>query len=204
MQKRRNSNANALELRISCTNPSILRFPAIYICSIMGQLTASLIITACLLNLYHHRPDVPPPAWLQTLVHGCLQPLLCVRCHVRRRSNRKGDKRQAKYAPSDGQPYILPRVYTPIPQAVSLPEYVRNYLLKKIEDDKEAAILESNTEEWQVIARVLDRFFFIVFILFITILTAVIFKDIVQWRYIRVPWTRFIDPTLFSCTIGGI
>ena len=165
----------------------------------MGQLTASLIITACLLNLYHHRPDVPPPAWLQTLVHGCLEPLLCVRCHVRRRSKRKGDKRQAKYAPSDGQHYTLPRVYTPTPQAVSLPEYVRKYLLKKNEDNKEAAILESNTEEWQVIARILDRFFFILFTLFITILTAAVFVDILQWRYIMLPWNRLIDPTIFSC-----
>ena len=157
-----------------CPNPA---FAALFVVGIMCQLTASLIISACLLNIYHHRPDVPPPACIRTLINGCLAPLLCIRCG---KLSKCGNKKQ--YSPSSetqNQTITIAQVHSDT-QEVTLPEYIRTYITEKIERDRSNSIADFNKSEWQNIARVLERLSFIGFAIFIIIISTEVFTALNQ------------------------
>ena len=144
----------------------------------MCQLTASLVISAWLLNIYHHRPDVPPPTWLRSLVNGCLANLLCMNC--RKRSQCRGKIRKDQRTSSSetqSRPITLIQNHHSGPQEVTLPEYIHKYVIKRSELVGKASIDEFNKSEWQNIARILDRLFFIAFAIFnIVISVAILVK----------------------------
>ena len=161
----------------------------------MCQLTASLIITACLLNIYHHRPDVPPPVWLRKLVNGCLASLLCINCG--KRSHCRGKSPKDQYNPSSDTPSrsinLTPNHYAGS-QEVTLPGYIHKYVIQRSEQVGKASMDEFNKSEWQNIARILDRLFFVTFTTFNTLISVVILITLNQWflffdRY----WLACID-----------
>ena len=140
---------------------------AIYVCIVMCQLTVSLIITACLLNLYHHRPDVPPPAWLRRLVNGCLAPLLCINCGKGSKCRRKSRKdRYDPYSENQSRSVTLTQNHSSSLQEITLPEYIHTYVIKRSEHIGSCSIEDFNKREWQNIARILDRLFFMIFTIF--------------------------------------
>jgi hypothetical protein len=53
------------------------------------------------------------------------------------------------------------------------PKDVLKYIRKKIQDDAENDMLDQNREEWEHVARVLDRFLLIISMLFITLMAIV-------------------------------
>ena len=158
-------------------------FPAaLYICGTMGQLTVSLIISAVLLNIYHHRPDVPPPTWLCRLVDGCLTPLLCIR--RRKRPKLKDTPNNRPHNPSPQihpKTITLPRVRNRATRELNQQKYTHAHVTDKSEEDNNASIIDFNKSEWQNIARVLERLAFIAFTIFNTIFSVGLFTLLKQW-----------------------
>ena len=164
-----------------CISPIFNYFVAIYVVSIMSQMTLSLIISACLLNIYHHRSDIPPPACIRTLINGCLAPLLCIRCGKLSKCRSQNSKQQA--SPSSEREFpttCLFQAHHGSTQEISLPEYVRAYLIEKAELDRNTFLSDFNKCEWQKIARVLERLSFIGFAITITFLSVMVFLKLLQ------------------------
>ena len=158
----------------------------------MAMTATSILICVVVLNLHHRDPNAPVPLWLRRLTHNVMAPLVCMRSHTMQRG-------QAVYQLCEfSQNYAMSMQHTenhtteetplaaPTLEDANLCEQVC-YLTKS--SGKKKALLEEvvkhlrqitaklkekdETEalkaEWKTVAKILDRFFLMLFILIVII-----------------------------------
>ena len=140
---------------------------ASYITMSMIITALSLLATVLTLGVYHHSPNTPVPKWIRVVAFNFTGTLFFCGKKKSWLKNPKGNNTNAvhdiKVIELDKDQKDIATTALP-PEATKLcSEYLRKY-----KEDKE---VEQNREDWQRVARVLDRFFFVVFVLAITIMT---------------------------------
>ena len=156
-------------------------FAAIFIINIMCLISVSLIITIWILNLYYHSDDKPVPKWIKRLILEWIAAMPCVKCE------RPSTKVSSKNEMPD-EKVIMGSVETivvhddiPSPEKprkeIILPDYVSAFIQHSMEKEEAAAILDQNKSDWQSLARVMDRFFLIIFLVAMFIVSAMTYND---------------------------
>ena len=172
-----------------------LSFAASFIICIMAVISACLVITVWILNLYHHSNDKPVPKWIKRIVLEWVAAMLCVKCGWSKSkvSAAKSNTMNNGEADMRSQASIEVHDVVTLPdkpgKEIILPDYVRAYILRGAETEICAAISDQNKSDWQSLARVMDRLFLIIFLfvmIIITITNYLAYKNewITEWNQI--------------------
>lgn len=159
--------------KTSTTKPTLSHF---YVTA-MAESAFSLIATCFVLVIHFKGTEkgVPPmPAWIRRLFIDTIAPFVWVRINLREYSNEGLLALQEKFEESDGEPDMGP------PTMETLISEVR-VITKLIHDQNRQDEIE---EEWQILAKVFDRLFFLAF-LFIFIFSSLVILVPVYVRQIE-------------------
>ena len=146
-------------------------FAATFLICIMGQISVSVVITAWILNIYHHSDDKPVPKWMKRLILEWIATMLCLKC-----GPPKAEVSPLKLKITNNGDSIIRTVASVLlkgddqsPQnkdnETTLSDYMCAYVLHCAEKEESVVISDQNKSDWQSVARVLDRLFLIVFLL---------------------------------------
>ncbi len=143
----------------------------------------TVITTICVLYIFHHNADIPVPGWLQVIMFNCLGRVFC----IGGKTHRHGKTRS--YSKSNICPKLsfnkginitdiennssktFESIVTFPPEIMEL---TKKMLQKREEDERH----EKNKEDWQKVAIILDRFFLLLSVFGIAILSITIFVSI--------------------------
>ena len=154
-------------------------FAASFIINITCLLSAPLVISIWILNLYYHSADKPVPKWIKWLVLEWLATTVCLKCRcpvskVSAANSGSPDTRivMGSVASINVNEDFSSRKKTG--KEIIQPGYVCAFIPRSVEKEEAAAISDQNKSDWQSLARVLDRFFLgisLVAIIIITVMT---------------------------------
>ena len=148
----------------------------------MSLISSSLAITVWILNLYYHSDDRPIPKWAKHIMKW-ISAALCLKCG------------HSKSVVSPETPGMLnERVTTggtvssigvngevSIPETsaheIILPEYVREYVLRRAGKETSDATANQNKGDWEALARMMDRLFVIIFLVVTMIATVRVYTE---------------------------
>lgn len=179
------------DCRILVTRDTHLRvLPGIYLTLIMGMTTLSILFCVVVLNLHHEEKSTPVPRWLRC-VYNAVSFLLCVRRYdqeqrsylfplieVKRSLQRDVTYQREAPLPFDGM--FDSGVYTDYGRpksahkAGSVLEEILQHLRQitgRLKDSEEQDIIRL---QWKMLAKMLDRFFLILFVLLVLISSFVL------------------------------
>ena len=130
----------------------------------------SVLTTVVILAVYHHSPNTPVPKWMCMVVFNIIGTILF--CHTKehfQNSSSINSVDDMKVTKLEKDNKLLENT---LPHEIMA---LCNRYLNKYESDEQ---VEQNRENWQRVARILDRLFFIVFFIAITVLTLYVFTTL--------------------------
>ena len=136
----------------------------------MCFVAGSVALTACLLNIHHHSPERPVPAWVRKTVLHYLARALCWR-----QASCRGTHVIEIEPIMNGN-----GVNETIEATKGCISNLDAYFLHKLENAKEKSRLAANKTDWEDVARVLDRFFFLLYFMLQLIYVPYIFTPAEQ------------------------
>ena len=167
---------------------------------VMVMTAFSIIISVIVLDLHHHEPSNPVPRWLRQLVFGCMARMLCMETPYRNESSSLfqiahgrlkqpvSDADNASLDEEDlaedshvqGMNNFMKNLYDDL-EVVMAPKKRRplfDEILQHMRDIttkmKRNIKREQVKEEWKMVAKVIDRFLLVIFLIAIITLTATI------------------------------
>ena len=157
-------------------------FAASFIINIMCLLSASLVISMWILNLYYHSDDKPVPKWIKRLVLEWIAATLCLKCRCpvsKVSAANSGSPDTRVIMGSVASINVNDDVSSPekTGKEIILPDYVRAYILRSAEKEEAAALSDQNKSDWQFLARVMDRLFLVIFLVAVIIITAMTYTE---------------------------
>ena len=152
----------------------------------MALISTSLVITMWILNIYYHTTDNPVPRWIKVLAMDWLTTMLCMKCgrpkaQVAPNSDVSCEVAKKMDIEVKSPPSI--EVKNGVPASprkgidVNLPDYVRTYIFQAAEREAQTAVSEENKSDWQMIGRVLDRLFLVIFLAIMIIISVLNYND---------------------------
>jgi len=148
----------------------------------MTMAGVSLVLTICVLNICHHSPSKPIPAWLDKLVLKILARVLCMRTHLTSSTSPAQNTQQPL---DDDVEKIVDDVRKPAWKKVEmisdddryflLPPDILNYVRNMMEKEKEKGRIETNRVQWITVGKVIDRFFLVLLVIVMSLTTVVMF-----------------------------
>ena len=151
--------------------------------SIMAMTSLSITLSVWVIYIHHHGSHTPVPRVIRRIFLGGVARLLCMKQMVStvRDANEVADKplkvseemlvQEVTYHPADEKHSVLTYSHDTVTQEIVSSLRV---LKKKIEEDEKS---DSVAQEWKTLARVLDRLFFFVIMIFIVIACVGIFAQ---------------------------
>ena len=152
----------------------------------MALISTSLVITVCILNIYHHTTDNTVPRWIKVLVMDWIATMLCMKCgrpkhQVAPRIEVSCEVAKKMDTKVKSVPFLEVKNGVPAPSKkgmdVNLPDYVRTYIFQAAEREAQTAISEENKSDWQIVGRVLDRLFLFIFLAIMIIISVLNYND---------------------------
>ena len=164
---------------------------------VMVMTAFSIVISVIVLDLHHHEPSTPVPKWLRRLVFGFMARIVCMRTPYQNESSSlfqiaHGTLRHPLHDIDDeeehrieenhlpGLTHLMKGLYDDL-EAVMAPkkkkplfEEILQHLRDITTKMKRNIKREQIKEEWKMVAKIIDRFLLIVFVLAIVMLTATI------------------------------
>ena len=165
----------------------------------MAMTATSILICVIVLNLHHRDPNAPVPKWLRNITYNVMAPMVCMGqpkrgqtvyqlCEFTREyahgvsSNSANPK--SNHQPQDGvsAPIDENGLYDQISSLVMQGQGKKKPLLEEVVKHlqritaklREKDEQESLRVEWQDVAKILDRFFLMVFVLLVIISSVVL------------------------------
>ena len=170
-------------------------FTGIYLTLIMAMTATSILICVVVLNLHHRDPNAPVPRWLRHLTYNIMAPMVCMRSHINHRGstvyqlcefakdyamsvheNHADTDQQAPQTSLEDNGICDQMCYLMKGSAkkkVLLEEVVKHLrqITCKIKEQDEQDSLKA---EWKIVAKILDRFFLILFVLLVIVSSVVL------------------------------
>lgn len=170
----------------------------IYLTMVMVMTAFSIVISVIVLDLHHHEPSSPVPRWLRRLVFGFMARILCMKtpygtessslfqiAHGRLRhthvtsaedcdedileaNNIAGITAVMRGLYDDLESVMAPKKKKPLFEEIL--QHLRDITTKM----KRNIRREQIKEEWKMVAKVIDRFLLVIFLIAIITLTATI------------------------------
>ena len=183
-------------LALSMLMVSLVTVPGIYLTLIMAMTATSILICVIVLNLHHRDPNAPVPTWLRKLTYNIMAPIVCMRSHT---TNCKGQAvyqlceiardyavnlgglSEPHSADSDSNLQYLPaeennigdQHYYMLGRTLGKKRMILEEILKHLRQItaklKEREEQEALRAEWKVVAKILDRFFLMIFVCIVII-----------------------------------
>ena len=157
-------------------------FAASFIINIMCLLSASLVISIWILNLYFHSDDKPVPKWIKWLVLEWLATTVCLkcRCPVSKVSAANSGSPETRIVMGSVASINVNEDFSSRKKTgkeIIQPGYVCAFIPRSVEKEEAAAISDQNKSDWQSLARVLDRFFLVISLVAIIIITVMTYTE---------------------------
>lgn len=167
----------------------------------MAMTATSILICVVVLNLHHRDPNAPVPRWLRHLTYNIMAPMVCMRSHTNTRGStvyqlcefakdyamtlhenhsdqdqREQQQQQTAQTSLDDNGICDHMCYIMKGSAkkkILLEEVVKHLrqITCKIKEQDEQDSLKA---EWKIVAKILDRFFLILFILIVIVSSLVL------------------------------
>ncbi len=126
-----------------------------------------------MLNVHHVDPPRPVPAWIHTIIITYLGRILCMRASSPPKYQSNEESSQDAPRSADGSEICLPVLSCnkphsscAFPSKITLLSAQLQSIVKKINDDEYEAEVK---QQWKLAARILDRMFFIIYLLLIIV-----------------------------------
>ena len=169
----------------------------IYLTFIMAMTAASIVIFVVVLNLHHRDPNAPVPMWLKWLAYDVMAPLVCMTSHRVRpgpgvyqmceftrdfarsvphhEENNHTDESTLSSRLDDESicEQVSYLMKNPVKRKALLEEIIKHLrqITAKIKETDDQDLLKA---EWKAVAKILDRFFLIIFVCVVVISSIVI------------------------------
>ena len=127
-----------------------------------------LVTTVMVLNIHHHRDDKPVPPMMRTVILDRMAHLLC----IRRQSHKSIHPVTEQWPMIDVQELDEKKGVPGYINDVKLPPDIVQFVRKKILDDKDKDVCSSNKADWECVARVIDRFLLILFLVGVVLMSV--------------------------------
>lgn len=161
---------------------------------VMVMTGISIVISVIVLDLHHHDATSPVPKWLRRLVFGCMGRLLCVYTSIqhenssvfqiahgklRKACEGSGEEEERLAENMDGMNNVVKSMIYDDLEAIMAPRKrkpVLEEILQHLRDIttkmKRNIKRDQVKEEWKLLAKIIDRFLLVIFLLAITTLTV--------------------------------
>ena len=181
----------------------------IYLTMVMVMTGISIVISVIVLDLHHHEATTPVPKWLRRLVFGCMGRLMCVYASVqhenssvfqiahgklRKTCEGSGEEEERLAEHMDGYNSVVKGLFYDDLEAIMAPrrrkpmlEEILQHLRDITTKMKRNIKRDQVKEEWKLLAKIIDRFLLVIFLLAITTLTVSILYFYPELASERVP-----------------
>ncbi len=170
--------------------------PGIYLTMVMVMTAFSIVISVIVLDLHHHEPSNPPPKWLRRIVFGFMAHIICMRTpyqnessslfqiahgklrHPMHDTDDEEDRMEENHLP--GLTHLMRGLYDDLETVMApkkkkpLFEEILQHLRDITTKMKRNIKREQIKEEWKMVAKIIDRFLLVVFLIAIVMLTSTI------------------------------